>query len=160
MLFFGDVVQLKLTFHFMPTDPCFSWVPLLFHFYIWFIVYFPLLCASAITWYKDGRPLTSVAGLTLLKRGQALEIERAQLSDAGTYRCVAVNLAGDAEISVSLQVYGEICSSSRIKYHQHKPGLHFSSFESWGITLKHLLINVFFVFFMQCLRSFLAEAAQ
>lgn len=62
---------------------------------------------SAITWYKDGRPLTSAAGLTLLKRGQVLEIERAQLSDAGTYRCVAVNLAGVAEISRGLQVYGE-----------------------------------------------------
>lgn len=62
---------------------------------------------SAVTWYKDGRPLTSAAGLTLLKRGQVLEIERAQLSDTGTYRCVAVNLAGVAEISRGLQVYGE-----------------------------------------------------
>ncbi|KAE8293961.1 Hemicentin-1 Fibulin-6 [Larimichthys crocea] len=59
----------------------------------------------AITWYKDGRPLTSAAGVTMLKRGQVLEIERAQLSDAGIYRCVAVNLAGVAEISHSLQVY-------------------------------------------------------
>ena len=65
------------------------------------------LCVSAITWYKDGRPLTSAAGVTMLKRGQVLEIERAQLSDAGMYRCVAVNLAGVAEISHSLQVYGE-----------------------------------------------------
>ncbi|XP_034531212.1 hemicentin-1 [Notolabrus celidotus] len=59
----------------------------------------------AITWYKDGRPLTSAAGVTMLKRGQVLEIERAQLSDAGTYRCVAVNLAGVAEIFHSLQVF-------------------------------------------------------
>lgn len=65
------------------------------------------LLASAITWYKDSRPLTSAAGLTMLKRGQVLEIERAQLSDAGMYRCVAVNLAGIAEILLSLQVYGE-----------------------------------------------------
>lgn len=120
----------------MPTDPCFNWVPLLFLLH----TVYCLFCASAITWYKDGRPLTSAAGLTLLKRGQVLEIERAQLSDAGTYRCVAVNLAGDAEISVSLQVYGETYSSSRMKHHQHHPSLHFSSFESWVITLKHLLI--------------------
>ncbi|XP_029939526.1 hemicentin-1, partial [Salarias fasciatus] len=58
----------------------------------------------AITWYKDGRPLTSAAGVTILNRGQVLEIERAQLSDAGVYKCVAVNLAGAAEISHNLQV--------------------------------------------------------
>ncbi|XP_033937393.1 hemicentin-1 [Pseudochaenichthys georgianus] len=67
----------------------------------------------AITWYKDGRPLTSAAGVTMLKRGQVLEIERAQLSDAGMYRCVAVNLAGVAEISHSLQVYVPPIISSR-----------------------------------------------
>ncbi|XP_065811778.1 hemicentin-1 [Labrus bergylta] len=67
----------------------------------------------AITWYKDGRPLTSAAGVTMLKRGQVLEIERAQLSDAGTYRCVAVNLAGVAEISHNLQVYVPPVISSR-----------------------------------------------
>ncbi|XP_026178915.1 hemicentin-1 [Mastacembelus armatus] len=66
-----------------------------------------------ITWYKDGRPLTSAAGVALLKRGQVLEIERAQLSDAGVYRCVAVNLAGVAEISHSLQVYVPPVISSR-----------------------------------------------
>lgn len=67
---------------------------------------FDILHALAITWYKDGRPLTSAAGVTLRKRGQMLEIERAQLSDAGIYRCVAVNLAGAAEISHRLQVLG------------------------------------------------------
>ncbi|XP_031169752.1 hemicentin-1 isoform X2 [Sander lucioperca] len=67
----------------------------------------------AITWYKDGRPLTSAAGVTMLKRGQVLEIERAQLSDAGIYRCVAVNLAGVAELSHSLQVYVPPIISSR-----------------------------------------------
>uniref|UniRef100_A0A3Q2YR82 Hemicentin 1 n=1 Tax=Hippocampus comes TaxID=109280 RepID=A0A3Q2YR82_HIPCM len=64
-----------------------------------------------ITWSKDGRPLTSAAGMTLLKRGQVLEIERAQLSDAGIYRCIAVNLAGVAEISHSLQVFPPVISS-------------------------------------------------
>ncbi|XP_071342317.1 hemicentin-1 isoform X2 [Trachinotus anak] len=67
----------------------------------------------AITWYKDGRPLTSAAGVALLKRGQVLEIERAQLSDAGIYRCVAVNLAGVAEIFHSLQVFVPPVISSR-----------------------------------------------
>uniref|UniRef100_A0A3Q3K3Y4 Hemicentin 1 n=1 Tax=Monopterus albus TaxID=43700 RepID=A0A3Q3K3Y4_MONAL len=67
----------------------------------------------AITWYKDGQPLTSAAGVTMLKRGQVLEIERAQLSDAGIYRCVAVNLAGVAELSHSLQVFVPPVISSR-----------------------------------------------
>lgn len=72
-----------------------------------FLFHTGLFFAPAITWYKDGRPLTSAAGVTMLKRGQVLEIERAQLSDAGMYRCVAVNLAGVAEIFHSLQVFGE-----------------------------------------------------
>ncbi|XP_046908014.1 hemicentin-1 [Hypomesus transpacificus] len=67
----------------------------------------------AITWYKDGRPLTSAAGVTILKRGHVLEIDRAQLSDAGLYRCVAVNLAGRAELSHRLQVYVPPVISSR-----------------------------------------------
>uniref|UniRef100_A0A671W9G0 Hemicentin 1 n=1 Tax=Sparus aurata TaxID=8175 RepID=A0A671W9G0_SPAAU len=68
----------------------------------------------SITWLKDdGRPLTSAAGVTMLKRGQVLEIERAQLSDAGIYRCVAINLAGVAEISHSLQVFVPPVISSR-----------------------------------------------
>ncbi|XP_036375886.1 hemicentin-1 [Megalops cyprinoides] len=59
----------------------------------------------AITWYKDGRPLTGTAGVTLLNRGQVLEIDSAQMSDAGLYRCAAVSIAGTAELFYHLQVY-------------------------------------------------------
>ncbi|XP_053341492.1 hemicentin-1 [Clarias gariepinus] len=59
----------------------------------------------AMTWYKDSRPLTSAAGVSILNRGQVLEIDRAQVSDAGLYKCVAVNVAGTAELTLSLQVY-------------------------------------------------------
>uniref|UniRef100_A0A8C9R6U4 Hemicentin-1 n=1 Tax=Scleropages formosus TaxID=113540 RepID=A0A8C9R6U4_SCLFO len=59
----------------------------------------------AITWYKDGRPLTSTAEVTLLNRGQVLEIDNAQMTDAGLYRCVAVNVVGSAELFYHLQVY-------------------------------------------------------
>ncbi|KAG5276279.1 hypothetical protein AALO_G00130100 [Alosa alosa] len=59
----------------------------------------------AVTWYKDGRPLTSVAGVTLLNRGQVLELSRAQVSDTGAYRCVAISVAGNAELTHTLQVY-------------------------------------------------------
>ncbi|NXL89730.1 HMCN1 protein, partial [Alectura lathami] len=59
----------------------------------------------AITWYKDGRLLTSAAGATFLNRGQVLQVEAAQISDTGIYKCVAVNAAGTAELFYSLQVH-------------------------------------------------------
>nr|XP_055041763.1 hemicentin-1 isoform X2 [Misgurnus anguillicaudatus] len=59
----------------------------------------------AVTWYKDGRPLTSAAGVNILSRGQVLEIDHAQVSDAGLYKCVAINVAGSVDFTHSLQVY-------------------------------------------------------
>ncbi|XP_023810079.1 hemicentin-1 isoform X2 [Oryzias latipes] len=67
----------------------------------------------AVSWSKDGRPLTSVTGVSVLKRGQVLKIERAQLLDAGVYKCLAVNLAGAAELLYSLQVFVPPTISSR-----------------------------------------------
>lgn len=62
---------------------------------------------SAITWYKDNRPLASAVGTAFLNRGQVLHIEGAQISDAGVYKCVAVNSAGTAELFYSLRVHGK-----------------------------------------------------
>ncbi|XP_039591708.1 hemicentin-1 isoform X2 [Polypterus senegalus] len=59
----------------------------------------------AVTWYKDSRPITSSAGVTLLNRGQILQIDSAQVSDTGIYKCVAINIAGTSELIYSLQVY-------------------------------------------------------
>ncbi|KAL4635075.1 hemicentin-1 [Arapaima gigas] len=59
----------------------------------------------AITWFKNGQPLTNTAGVTLLNRNQVLEIDNAQMSDTGLYRCVAVNVAGSTELFHYLQVY-------------------------------------------------------
>ncbi|XP_063057327.1 hemicentin-1 isoform X2 [Engraulis encrasicolus] len=59
----------------------------------------------AVTWYKDGRPVTSAAGVTLLNRGQVLELSRAQVSDTGAYRCVAISVAGTSELTHTLEVY-------------------------------------------------------
>ncbi|XP_028823701.1 hemicentin-1 isoform X1 [Denticeps clupeoides] len=58
----------------------------------------------AVSWYKDGRALTSSAGVSIQNRGRVLEVARAQVSDAGVYRCVAVNAAGSAELAHTLQV--------------------------------------------------------
>ncbi|XP_063265782.1 hemicentin-2 isoform X3 [Prinia subflava] len=62
------------------------------------------LPAPDITWYKGHEQLWAGAGLALSGDGKLLEIPRARLSDAGSYRCVATNAAGVAELWYSLQV--------------------------------------------------------
>ncbi|XP_019490993.1 PREDICTED: hemicentin-1 [Hipposideros armiger] len=59
----------------------------------------------AITWYKDNRPLSGSTGVTFLNRGQILDIESAQITDAGIYKCVAINSAGATELFYNLQVH-------------------------------------------------------
>nr|XP_005290755.1 hemicentin-1 isoform X1 [Chrysemys picta bellii] len=58
-----------------------------------------------ITWYKDSHPLTSAASVTFLNRGQIVQLDSAQISDTGIYKCVAVNTAGTAELFYNLQVH-------------------------------------------------------
>ncbi|XP_069890339.1 hemicentin-1 [Dipodomys merriami] len=58
-----------------------------------------------ITWYKDSRPLSGSTSVTFLNRGQVLDIEKAQISDAGIYKCVAINSAGATELFYNLQVH-------------------------------------------------------
>ncbi|XP_060630493.2 hemicentin-1 isoform X1 [Anolis sagrei] len=58
-----------------------------------------------ITWYKDSRPLTPTASITLLNRGQVVQIDDAQISDNGIYKCVVSNTAGVAELFYNLQVH-------------------------------------------------------
>lgn len=60
----------------------------------------------AITWYKDNRVLSGSSGVTFLNRGQILDIESAQITDAGIYKCVAINSAGATELFYNLQVHG------------------------------------------------------
>ncbi|XP_014111826.1 PREDICTED: hemicentin-2 [Pseudopodoces humilis] len=62
------------------------------------------LPAPDISWYKGHELLSAGAGLSLSRDGKRLEIPRARLSDAGSYRCVASNVAGVAELWYSLQV--------------------------------------------------------
>uniref|UniRef100_A0AC11BQX3 Hemicentin 1 n=1 Tax=Ovis aries TaxID=9940 RepID=A0AC11BQX3_SHEEP len=59
----------------------------------------------AITWYKDNRPLSDSSSVTFLNRGQIINIESAQITDAGIYKCVAINSAGATELLYSLQVH-------------------------------------------------------
>ncbi|KAM5295479.1 hemicentin-1 isoform 1-T1 [Glossophaga mutica] len=58
-----------------------------------------------ITWYKDNHPLSGSTSVTFLNRGQVIDIESAQITDAGIYKCVAINSAGATELFYSLQVH-------------------------------------------------------
>ncbi|OWK59760.1 Hemicentin-2 [Lonchura striata] len=62
------------------------------------------LPAPDITWYKGQEQLSAGAALALSRDGKRLEIPRARLSHGGSYRCVASNMAGVAELWYSLQV--------------------------------------------------------
>ncbi|ETE68709.1 Hemicentin-1, partial [Ophiophagus hannah] len=58
-----------------------------------------------VTWYKDNLPLINIAGITFLNRGQIAQIDAAQISDTGIYKCAVTNAAGVAELFYNLQVH-------------------------------------------------------
>ncbi|XP_038637840.1 LOW QUALITY PROTEIN: hemicentin-1-like [Scyliorhinus canicula] len=57
-----------------------------------------------LTWLKDGLPLPISSHVRLLSVGQVLRIARAQISDMGTYTCVAVSQAGVMEQHYHLRI--------------------------------------------------------
>ncbi|OCT57560.1 hypothetical protein XELAEV_18003341mg [Xenopus laevis] len=58
-----------------------------------------------VSWYRGEQLLSAVPGITLLNDGKTLQIENAQSSDSGEYRCVASNTAGSSEFRYNLLVY-------------------------------------------------------
>ncbi|XP_053523819.1 hemicentin-2 [Artibeus jamaicensis] len=71
-----------------------------------------------ISWFKGRQPVSAQKGVTVSADGRVLLIERAQLSDAGSYRCVASNVAGHTELQYSLRVN----VPPRITLPPHLPG--------------------------------------
>ncbi|XP_040215726.1 hemicentin-1 isoform X1 [Rana temporaria] len=57
-----------------------------------------------ITWYKDGKVLTSSDKTFLSPGGHSLQIARARMEDAGTYSCVAVNEAGEDSLQYNVRI--------------------------------------------------------
>ncbi|XP_012876738.1 PREDICTED: hemicentin-2 [Dipodomys ordii] len=57
-----------------------------------------------VSWFKGRQPAAARAGLAVSADGRTLHIERAQLADAGSYRCVAANVAGSTELQYGLRV--------------------------------------------------------
>ncbi|MEQ2292216.1 Hemicentin-1, partial [Ameca splendens] len=58
-----------------------------------------------LNWLRNGLPLPVSSNIQLLSAGQVLRITRIQVSDGGTYTCVASNRAGVDNRQYSLQVH-------------------------------------------------------
>jgi len=61
-----------------------------------------------ITWVKDGRQLSTNQNddIRVVSGGQRLEVNGAELSDAGDYKCEAKNAAGFIQRRFQLHVWG------------------------------------------------------
>lgn len=60
--------------------------------------------SAEVTWFKERQPVTLGPGRFLLPGTNTLQLARAQLSDAGTYTCEALNAAGQDQKLVQLSV--------------------------------------------------------
>uniref|UniRef100_A0A665VT70 Hemicentin-1 n=1 Tax=Echeneis naucrates TaxID=173247 RepID=A0A665VT70_ECHNA len=58
----------------------------------------------AVTWLKDGRPITGLHGAKVLNEGRLLQIKDAKVSDTGRYTCIAINVAGQADSKYDISV--------------------------------------------------------
>ncbi|KAM8931068.1 hemicentin-1 [Pelodytes ibericus] len=58
-----------------------------------------------ITWFKDNVPLPTTGEVTLRDKGHIIQIDNAQIFDAGVYKCVATSIAGVAELTYLLEVH-------------------------------------------------------
>lgn len=47
-----------------------------------------------------------VGGRVFLRSDGSLHVDRAESDDAGTYVCTAINVAGSANITVTVEVHG------------------------------------------------------
>uniref|UniRef100_A0A3B3DLS4 Uncharacterized protein n=1 Tax=Oryzias melastigma TaxID=30732 RepID=A0A3B3DLS4_ORYME len=64
-----------------------------------------------LSWYKDGRRLTSADGV-VLHPGQVLQIPRVRKEDTGKYTCQAVNEAGEDHMHFELEILPPVITST------------------------------------------------
>lgn len=59
-------------------------------------------------WFHNNQPLDEEKNrhIQIHNNGQRLQISQAQVSDSGTYICIATNEAGESEKTFDLQVWG------------------------------------------------------
>lgn len=62
----------------------------------------------AVSWLKDGRPITGQHGAKVLNDGRLLQIRDADVTDTGRYTCVSVNVVGQADSKYDVSVHGKI----------------------------------------------------
>lgn len=60
----------------------------------------------AVSWLKDGRPITGQHSAKVLNDGRLLQIRDAEVTDTGRYTCVSVNVAGQADSKYDVNVHG------------------------------------------------------
>lgn len=65
-----------------------------------------------VTWMKDGQPVVNGEALLLKDQGWKLHIQRAQVTHAGRYTCLAANAVGQVERTFDLAVHGKDAGSS------------------------------------------------
>lgn len=65
------------------------------------------LPVPVVTWSKDGQTIVPGSQVLFLNKGQFLHIPHAQASDSATYTCHVTNVAGMAEKSFHVDVYGK-----------------------------------------------------
>lgn len=63
----------------------------------------------AVTWLKDGRPISGQHRAKMLNEGRLLQIRNVKVSDTGRYTCTAVNVAGQADSRHDISVHGRFC---------------------------------------------------
>lgn len=73
-----------------------------------------LFSSPDISWFKGRQPISAWNRTMVSTDGRVLLIEQAQLSDAGSYRCVASNVVGSTELQYSLRVNGELLRTKGI----------------------------------------------
>ena len=61
----------------------------------------------AVTWMKDGRPLTKGRGMEIMDEGRVVQLKNVHVSDTGRYVCVAMNIAGMTDRKYDLSVHSK-----------------------------------------------------
>lgn len=66
-----------------------------------------------VRWEKNGRAIPATGARYIMSRSGSLQLNDVQVTDSGTYRCIAENSAGSTSRDVELLVHGEVATLTR-----------------------------------------------